>query len=44
MGAELYRQIGKLKAENDFLSHQPGLNLAGRRTSWGHPEISVECH
>ena len=31
--AELYRQIGKLKVENDFLSHLPGLNLAGRRNS-----------
>jgi hypothetical protein len=31
--AELYRVIGKLKAENDFLSNLPGLNLAGRRNS-----------
>ncbi len=29
--AELHRQIGKLKVENDFLSHLPGLNLTGRR-------------
>lgn len=29
--AELYRQIGKLKVENDFLSNLPGLNLTGRR-------------
>jgi transposase-like protein len=29
--AELHRQIGKLKVENDFLSDLPGLNLAGRR-------------
>lgn len=28
---ELHRVIGKLKAENDFLSNLPGLNLAGRR-------------
>jgi len=31
--AELHRQIGKLKVENDFLSHLPGLNLTGRRNS-----------
>jgi transposase len=31
--AELYRQIGKLKVENDFLSHLPGLNLTGRRNN-----------
>jgi len=31
--AELHRQIGKLKVENDFLSNSPGLNLAGRRNS-----------
>ncbi|MDD2851859.1 MAG: transposase [Desulfuromonadaceae bacterium] len=31
--AELYRQIGKLKVENDFLSHLPSLNLAGRRNN-----------
>jgi transposase len=31
--AELYRQIGKLKVENDFLSHLPGLSLTGRRNS-----------
>lgn len=31
--AELYRQIGKLKVENDFLSHLPGLNLTGRKNS-----------
>ena len=30
--AELHRVIGKLKAENDFLSNLPGLNLAGRRS------------
>jgi len=30
---ELYRVIGKLKAENDFLSNLPGLRLAGRRNS-----------
>src|SRR6266568_5629080 len=30
---ELHRQIGKLKVENDFLSHLPGLNLTGRRNS-----------
>lgn len=30
--AELHRVIGKLKAENDFLSNIPGLNLAGRRS------------
>ena len=29
--AELHRVIGKLKAENDFLSNLPGLNLIGRR-------------
>jgi len=29
--AELHRQIGKLKVENDFLLHLPGLNLTGRR-------------
>ena len=29
--AELYRQIGKLKVENDFLSNLPGLNSTGRR-------------
>ncbi|HET6420251.1 MAG TPA: hypothetical protein VFG19_08850 [Geobacteraceae bacterium] len=29
-GAELHRVIGKLKAENDFLSNLPGLNLTGR--------------
>jgi hypothetical protein len=28
---ELHRQIGKLKFENDFLSHLPGLNSTGRR-------------
>ena len=28
---ELHRVIGKLKAENDFLSNIPGLNLTGRR-------------
>ena len=28
---ELHRMIGKLKAENDFLSNLPGLNLTGRR-------------
>lgn len=31
--AELHRVIGKLKAENDFLSHLPGLSLAGRRNN-----------
>ena len=29
--AELHRVIGKLKAENDFLSNLPGLSLTGRR-------------
>lgn len=29
--AELHRVIGNLKAENDFLSNLPGLNLIGRR-------------
>ncbi len=29
--AELYRVIGKLKAENNFLSNLPALNLTGRR-------------
>ena len=29
--AELHRQIGKLKVENDFSSNLPGLNLTGRR-------------
>lgn len=29
--AELHRQIGKLKVENDFLSNLPGLDLTGRR-------------
>jgi transposase-like protein len=29
--AELHRVIGKLKAENDFLSNLPGLRLTGRR-------------
>ena len=31
--AELHRQIGKLKVENDFLANLPGLNLVGRRNS-----------
>ena len=31
--AELHRQIGKLKVENDFLSNLPGLNLTGRRNN-----------
>ena len=31
--AELHRVIGKLKAENDFLSNIPGLNLAGRKSN-----------
>jgi transposase-like protein len=31
--AELHRMIGKLKVENDFLSHLPGLNLTGRRNN-----------
>ena len=31
--AELHRQIGKLKVENDFLANLPGLNLAGRRNN-----------
>ena len=31
--ADLHRLIGKLKVENDFLSHLPGLNLAGRRNN-----------
>ena len=31
--AELHRVIGKLKAENDFLSNLPGLNLSGRRNN-----------
>jgi transposase len=31
--AELHRVIGKLKAENDFLSNIPGLNLTGRRNN-----------
>jgi transposase-like protein len=31
--AELYRQIGKLKVEKDFLSHLPGLNLTGHRNN-----------
>ena len=31
--AELHRQIGKLKVENDFLSNPPGLNLTGRRNN-----------
>jgi transposase len=31
--AELHRVIGKLKAENDFLSNLPGLNLTGRRNN-----------
>lgn len=29
--AELHRQIGKLKVENDFLANLPGLSLTGRR-------------
>ena len=29
--AELHRVIGKLKAENEFLSNLPGLNLTGCR-------------
>jgi len=29
--SELHRVIGKLKAENDFLSNLPGLSLTGRR-------------
>jgi transposase-like protein len=31
--AELHRLIGKLKVENDFLSHLPGLNLTGRKSN-----------
>lgn len=31
--AELHRQIGKLKVENDFLSNLPGLRLTGRRNN-----------
>ena len=31
--AELHRQIGKLKVENDFLSNLPGLSLTGRRNN-----------
>ena len=31
--ADLHRVIGKLKAENDFLSNIPGLNLTGRRNN-----------
>jgi len=31
--AELHRLIGKLKVENDFLSHLTGLNLNGRRNN-----------
>ena len=31
--ADLHRLIGKLKVENDFLSHLPGLNLTGRRNN-----------
>lgn len=31
--AELHRQIGKLKVENDFLVHLPGLSLTGRRNN-----------
>jgi transposase len=31
--AELHRLIGKLKVENDFLSHLPGLKLTGRRNN-----------
>jgi len=31
--AELHRLIGKLKVENDFLSHLPGLSLTGGRNS-----------
>jgi transposase-like protein len=30
--SELHRVIGKLKAENDFLSNLPGLNLTGHRS------------
>jgi transposase-like protein len=30
--AELHRQIGKLKVENDFLSNLPGLSSTGRRS------------
>lgn len=30
--SELHRVIGKLKAENDFLSKLPGLNLTGRKS------------
>jgi len=30
--AELHRVIGKLRAENDFLSNLPGLNLTGRKS------------
>jgi len=29
--AELHRQIGKLKVENDFLANLPGLSLTGRK-------------
>jgi len=29
--AELYRKIGQLEVENDFLSKLPGLNLTGRK-------------
>jgi transposase-like protein len=31
--AELHRQIGKLKVENDFSTRLPGMNLTGRRSS-----------
>jgi transposase len=31
--SELHRLIGKLKVENDFLSHLPGLSLTGRRNN-----------
>jgi transposase len=30
--AELHRVIAKLKAENNFLSNLPGLNLTGRKS------------
>lgn len=39
--AELHRQIGKLKVENDFLANLPGLNLAGGRNCLGSAGIGL---
>jgi transposase len=38
--AELHRVIGKLKAENDFLSNLPALNWTGRRNKKWSPRAT----